>query len=588
MEFQLLGQTIEASEGIRNFLKIQEYYRQLADKAEKEFYNDYNQFLDAFFYCSHDCKNLLEHYKGNALTNFVKKYASETRKYLAQYEVYTLSADDIWASACEDRNNISELQWAFENYFSDLAYEMNENQKDDEWFSSQMKKKFRSLYFEQFLRKDIFSMGNFVVRYLDDNDILELEYVSKEEAEEANGLYENLKDGTIPYDKRAELAVSMVELDPRATRYYEYIFNNIPNAKYEISAIANYYGIDLSQLIEKDIACTFSIANITSEEEALKKMEALKEAMARFGVSQSATEKELHSILLDYDIKARTYEGTLYSTREECAKVKEDDLELKSIYGDANKLDKKECYDFLARIKQANCNERIKLKHINILNERIAAYDQEYLESLVVNINNCSEDECNKVKEQINEYDSSEALKKEYLQRVEMRLHIIWDAEDFERFSEIYLKTQVDNINQIEENCKLIKETGRTGCKEQFLKALSVLTSENVEIAAKYDMAKDGFFSSIVNMGKKDIYLVLTLDGKVVHPAITEKIDELKNEKPKGLFGGIKKSLFGGFGSSKKAEEPAKVTVKAKFCSECGEKLAEGARFCPGCGKKVE
>ena len=588
MEFQLLGQTIEASEGIRNFLKIQEYYRQLADKAEKEFYNDYNQFLDAFFYCSHDCKNLLEHYKGNALTNFVKKYASETRKYLAQYEVYTLSADDIWASACEDRNNISELQWAFENYFSDLAYEMNENQKDDEWFSSQMKKKFRSLYFEQFLRKDIISMGNFAIKYLDDNDILELEYVLKDEAEEANALYENLKDGTIPLDKREELAVSMIELDPRATRYYEYIFNNIPNAKYEISAIANYYGIDLSELIEKDIACTFSTSNIASEEEALKKMEALKETMARFGVSKSATEKELHSILLDYDIKARTYEGTLYSTREECANAQKEDLELKALYGDANKLDKKACYEVLAQIQAVSGNEKIKYKHITILNERIANYDQEYLQSLVVNIDSCSEEECNQIKEKINEYDASKTLKDEFLSRVEMRLYVIWDAEDFERFTDIYVNTNVGNESQIAENTKVINETGRTGCKNKFMKALASLNSENIEIAAKYAMAKDGFFSSLVNMGKKEIYVVLTLEGKVIHPAITEKIDEIKNDKPKGLFGGLKKSLFGGFGSSKKAEEPAQVTAKAKFCSECGEKLAEGARFCPGCGKKVE
>lgn len=101
-------------------------------------------------------------------------------------------------------------------------------------------------------------------------------------------------------------------------------------------------------------------------------------------------------------------------------------------------------------------------------------------------------------------------------------------------------------------------------------------------------MAKDGFFSSIVNMGKKDMYTTLTIEDKVIYPAITAKISGLKNEKPKGLFGGIKKSLFGGFGSSKKESEPVAVEAKAKFCSECGEKLSGTAKFCPGCGKRVE
>lgn len=589
MSFKLLGKTIEVSAGIRNFLKIQEDYNQLASKAEKEFYDDYNKYLDKFFYCSVDCMDLANHYKGNALTDFVKKYAGETRKYLAKYEVYTLSADDIWVSACEDKNNISELQWAFENYFIELSDEMNERGKDDDWFASQMKKKFRSLYFEQFLRNDIFAMGNFVIQYLDENDIIELDFVSKDDAEEANALYENLRDGSIPRDKRTELAISMIELDPRTRRYYEYIFNNIPDSKYEIVAIAKYYRIDLSELIEKDIANTINIANIYSEDVAIKKMEALKVMMAKFGVSQSDTEKKLHSILLDYDIKARTYDGVLYSTRELCKQAQSDDLELKNLCGNVKELDKKSCYDFISQIKNKQCDEKIKLKHITILNDRIAEYDNEYLENLVSNIESCQEDECNKIKTQINDYDASQSLKDSFLSRVEMRIHLIWDAEDFERFTDIYINTQAGNDKQIADNHKLINDTGRTGCKAQFLKALSALNDSNVEVAAKYAMAKEGgFFSSMINMGKKDTYETLTLEGKVIHPAITEKIDELKNEKPKGLFGGIKKSLFGGFGSSKKAEEPVQVSSKPKFCPECGEKLTDNVKFCPNCGKRLD
>lgn len=591
MEFKLLGKTLEITEGTKNYMKVLNDYKKLSYKAQNEFFTEYDKYISAFLYDASDAHELFNRFGGDAMDVFVKRFVTETRKYLASYEVYTLSDNEIWNDITKDNSGQSELQSSFNKFCVDLLVEAKQYDEDDEFLAKKIKEKFKSRYFEKQLNLDIMGLCDYVHNYLDDNEIVEIDFVYKEDAEKAVTIFKNLKDSNIPSDKKAEFAFSMIELDPREKWYYEYIFHNIPQAKYEIVAIARHLQMDLSTHIDGYLLDKFRIGSFRCEDDALKMMDELRFEITNLGhkseVSESL-ERELKKILTDFDVKARTYEGTLYGTREECAKAKKDDLELKSLYGDANKLDKKACYEFLAQIKQANCNEKIKLKHINILNERIATWDQEYLQSLVVNVDNCFEDECNKIKEQINEYDASKALKDEYIKIVEMRLYAIWDAEDFERFSEIYVNTQVGNVGQIDENKKNISETGRTGCKNKFIKALDSLTNENVEIAAQYAMAKDGFFSSIVNMGKKDIYITLTLDGKVVHPAITEKINELKNDKPKGLFGGLKKSLFGGFGSSKKAEEPAQVTAKAKFCSECGEKLADGARFCPGCGKKVE
>ena len=65
-------------------------------------------------------------------------------------------------------------------------------------------------------------------------------------------------------------------------------------------------------------------------------------------------------------------------------------------------------------------------------------------------------------------------------------------------------------------------------------------------------MAKEsGTIATFMNMGKKDSYNALTLEGEVMHPAISAKVEELKAEKANGFFSGMKKSLFSRFGSKK-------------------------------------
>lgn len=592
MNFKLLGKTIEISDGSKNYMKVLSDYKKLSAKAQNEFFAEYDKYISAFLYDASDAHNLLTHFSDDAMDRYVKKYVTETRKYLASYEVYTLSDAEIWDEITKENSGQSELQTSFNKFCLDAIVEAKEYDEDDEFLAKKLKEKFMSRYFEKQLNLDIMGLCDYVHNYLDDNGIVDIDFVYKEDAQKAMTIYKNLQDSNIPSDKKAEFAFSMIELDPTEKWYYEYIFHKLPQAKYEIVAIAKYLHIDLSNQIDGYLLDKYRFSSFNREEDALKMMDELRLEITNLGHKSDVSEslqKDLRKILTDFDVKARTYEGILFNTREECAKAKNDDLELKNLCGNVKELDKKACHDFIAQIKNKQCDEKIKLKHITILNDRIAEYDNEYLENLVSNIESCQEDECNKITTQINDYDASQSLKDSFLSRVEMRIHLIWDAEDFERFTDIYINTQAGNDKQIADNHKLISDTGRTGCKAQFLKALSALNDSNIEVAAKYAMAKEGgFFSSMINMGKKDTYETLTLEGKVIHPAITEKIDELKNEKPKGLFGGIKKSLFGGFGSSKKAEEPVQVSSKPKFCPECGEKLTDNVKFCPNCGKRLD
>ena len=108
-------------------------------------------------------------------------------------------------------------------------------------------------------------------------------------------------------------------------------------------------------------------------------------------------------------------------------------------------------------------------------------------------------------------------------------------------------------------------------------------------------MSKDGgFFSSIFNAGKKETYEILTLNERVIHPAINDAISRIRAEKEankgKGLFGAFSKikAEVQNVTTNTPIAQAKNTTGGFKFCTECGTKIAEDAIFCSKCGAKQE
>ena len=72
-----------------------------------------------------------------------------------------------------------------------------------------------------------------------------------------------------------------------------------------------------------------------------------------------------------------------------------------------------------------------------------------------------------------------------YLKKIEECIYKIWDAEDFERFSEIFINTSVTDKQQQVENGKIITETGRTETKNLFFGAICFLNENDIEAVIK-------------------------------------------------------------------------------------------------------
>ena len=675
MEFELLGQKIE--------IKILADYKEMANRAEKAFQKDYEDSFALTFFSSSYAEKAMNKYSDSMLDGQAKTYVYETRKYLTKFGEYTLTDEKIWEEITRDYDGISRLRYRFEEFLVDNVSE----DTTDRDIVPKMKAKFESGYFSRALRNDIMALCDFVNEYLDANKLAPIEFIYEKEVSQAEAIYKNLLESNIPASERERLAKSLIELDPRCKSYYEYIFYKLPQAKYEIAAIAKYLSIDLSDMIEKDLNTRFDSKNVVSEEQAKQLIDTLAEAMEKYQVKHCAAKTTLELKLREFDIEARTYDGVLYASRELRAQAEKADMEIKKLYGDENTTTKERCKECLAEIAGMTCASEIKEKHRRLLDERILqidrdnleallgdlgqknkeecevvrkkidAYDapvstkkafwaridnrvdqinrehfeallcnlgqknkeeckavrkeiddydapvetkgafltrvdnrideidKEQLESLLCDLGKKSEGECESIREQVKCYAASENIKKPFLSRVEDRICEIWEAEDFERFTEMFINTRISNVSQIEENKKIVRETARIQyVRDRFIVAFAHLNPADVESAAKYAAAQEsGMIASLLNHGKKDVYDYLSLGGKVAHPDVLEAKESIKAKKAAGFL-----SSFG-FGRNKahQQSEDAQNVGGAKFCSACGTKVDGISKFCSSCGTKL-
>ncbi len=604
MSFTLFGKPIDITESQKNYMKILTDFKKMGNQAMLDFRKEYDEIFGLVFLNSTWSEKFNNTFGSeDYMDNIVKRYVKKTRVYLANYGIYDLSEDAIWNDGIlgED-NSMSNLQYRFDSYIVDCI----SDNLDDDVFISRLKAQFEGQYFANCLYNDIMSLCHYVLNYLNDNEIVTIQFVYKKDSSEAEAIYQNLSssdvdemkelemfisspeaqytpDVVISNEKKEELSARLLLLDFSKQQYYEYIFKTFPNARFEIAEIADYVGIDISELIRNDIKTKFNINTATTEEKAKAMLEELMSVMEKYHISESSVKTELENKLVDFDIQARTFDGVLYETRELCAQAKEDDKHLCDLCGDLNALDKEMCNRLLVEIAHTECTVAVKNKYLNLLNDKIITIDKKYLNSLLAELNSADESECNLLKEQINQYDAQDDIKKPYIDCIDKRIYAIWDVEDFERFTTIFTQTSAYDEEQKRINATLILESGRTDTKNVFVTAIRLLNEANILAAAKYAVAKErGFFASLINIGKEDIYNALTISGKIIHPAIQTAIETEKTEKSGGILKGL------GFGKKKANDQvPATPSGSIKFCPSCGTKIEGSSNFCANCGNKL-
>lgn len=159
----------------------------------------------------------------------------------------------------------------------------------------------------------------------------------------AENLFKTLKAGKSNNTQAQDIAYQIFETNPTANEYYEYCFNKFPEEQKNLIALANYCGIDLSDLYEKQFENIFKAMPHSTEEQTKELKNALTQKQAALGVSKSKTIDKVDKMLLDFDLQARTFRHTVYDTREARKKAEEDYKILSEICQNIETADEAEC-----------------------------------------------------------------------------------------------------------------------------------------------------------------------------------------------------------------------------------------------------
>lgn len=590
MLFTLLGTEIEISDGRRNYMHILNAFKRIADEADEDFRKAYSKSFEYTFFTSSYLKKWDDMYFGKDTREgerrFIFPQIKKVRKYLGEFGIYSLTDEQIYDAAFESNGSVS--------YLLSEILEIILNIRKDDVTDDVAKERICSLMngnrLNHALRNDIMSLCDFTLEKLRSEKVLELEPFYQQECEEATAIFENLKELEIPVEKQKELAAKLIQLDSRPREYYVYIFKMFDCAKCEIFRIAQYLQIDLSEYVEEDIEKQFDLSVIQSESDAQNMYRELQELMENYGINTCKRQEELNQILNYYDIQARTYQNILFESRDLKERAEQEDTQLRELCGQIADLDKQKCIELLQKISDNHYLAEISQGYIDQLNERIDAIELDLMMEMCVGMENMSEQECNLLKDRIREIDAKEENKNHVIERIDRRIYSIWDEEDFLNFSQLYCKTNPNDSMMIQNNIKFIAETGRTESKKLFLNAMNQM--QNLQIAAEYMYAKEsGGLKALFSGNKEDVYVTMTLGGRVLHPELMNYVDALREGK------GKKKSIFsklGGVGQSTKKQKilgdtstnySSNTEIK-KYCAECGSQIDADAKFCSSCGAK--
>lgn len=148
------------------------------------------------------------------------------------------------------------------------------------------------------------------------------------------------------------------------------------------------------------------------------------------------------------------------------------------------------------------------------------------LHRIVKGVKNATEEECNKMKVEVERYDALDKNKTEFLKMITTRIEEIWAKEDGEIFDNYLLNANILSSYETKEGVKLVQDRGRTDDANRYLKAFQTCTDrKNVLKARAYQMLskKDSFLSVAKYIGYGFVILGVIL---MLVVAFSETMDE--------------------------------------------------------------
>lgn len=157
--------------------------------------------------------------------------------------------------------------------------------------------------------------------------------------------------------------------------------------------------------------------------------------------------------------------------------TQEIDAALRSEYVGSAKIDESEALKAKARIKKMMSEWGVESSVV------IDELEIDCLKRLTADYENATEEKCNDLKKQLDEYDARTDNKKAYYEKIQKRIEEIWAKEDGEIFDNYLMQANILSAQVVEEGEAYIKEKGRTTDSEKYYKAFENCTLSNIKKA---------------------------------------------------------------------------------------------------------
>ena len=274
---------------------------------------------------------------------------------------------------------------------------------------------------------DVFEW-NFVMQVILYDAGYSVEAIGTNEEIKAEGIFSNIKNIGANKEKKDiifEMAYDLLETNPTEKEYYEYLIDLYPSEQLELIRLAKYSGLDMRDVGEKCLLKYLNDADCSTEEKAIDIYNNIKKGEEQFEIENSEAEKKIKEILTKYDEEARTYKDILFDTREQRKTAEEDDIKLVKLYPDKriDTADEKECNLMKSEIENAKDQYTTKIAEI-------------------------------------------------YINKIKKRIEYIWSNEDKGGLVDIFMHTDVQSDQGIQQGIDKINLLGRTKDKEKYINLL--------------------------------------------------------------------------------------------------------------------
>ncbi len=346
-----------------------------------------------------------------------------------------------------------------------------------------------------------------------------VDLITDEDKQKALAAFNHLKRAT---DKRQryDLAFITLQLDPAKEEYYKYCMMEFPEQLAGLIEIYCGVGFKVQEaFFDKVSKNMYNKFPHETEEETLVIKKELDRIQKILDIDDTKIYKKVNELVKEFDLKARTFQDILFSTREIKQQAEANYSTLNNKYNDIQAM---------------------------------------------------SEEECKEAKVWISEQEFVPEISTLFKKKMDERVGDIWKEEDERKFVKLF-----DNVDLFDEKSrnlaiKIIQQVGRTEDKERYINALRAVNEQNISEIKKYKeweqkttLQKYGVFGEIAGIGilicffsdigilcillggillmaqqiqfskRKKIWNVLTINGTIVHPQLQQALEEKEDETDK-------------------------------------------------------